>query len=351
MCRFLTDTHVCLASAGVSHRAITPLEEYDMQTTTSTNALPTRLPFIQDFCAIYIPGDTKVPAWSPPDSYSGGHSVMDDIIEAIRHKTSPVIVDGETRWMPPTTQDIQQYMSCTWPTKYRSDVGDAKGWKNTVNQCLTHGQGWNFVTYIPQTGKNKRHCLVERAFNGVCILGSGVCKGLNDRKPKKTPYVSKPVILPEALPSVELPELFTASPLWVDDVSTPSTTSTTFADTHLTDFPMGDVQGEETFVASPLWLDEVSTPSTTSTTFSDTNLTEFPMSDIQDEESLTASPLWLDEVSTPSTTSTTFTDTNLTESPMTDVQGEEVVDYLQYLTPSELASIPEFMFDCNFMEK
>ena len=275
---------------------------------------------------------------------------MDDIIEAIRHKTTPAIVDGQTRWMPPTTQDIQQFMSCTWPTKYRSDVADAKGWKNTVNQCLTHGQGWNFVTYVPQTGKNKRHCLVERAFNGVCILGSGVCKGLNDRKPKKTPYVSKPANLPEVFPSVGLPDSFTASPLWLDDVSTPSTTSTTFTNTDLADFSMGDIQGEELFTASPLWLDDVSTSSTTSTAFTDPNLTDYPVGDVQGEELFTASPLWLQDDSIYSTTPPTFTDTNLTDLPMGDVQGEEVVVYLQYLTPSELASIPEFLLDCNFME-
>jgi hypothetical protein len=55
-----------------------------------------------------------------------------------------------------------------------------------VNQCLTHGQGWNFLTFAPMDGtKNKRHLLFERAFNGSIVVGSGQCKSFNDMKPNR----------------------------------------------------------------------------------------------------------------------------------------------------------------------
>ena len=160
---------------------------------------------------------------------------MDDVVEAIRQTTTAVTTpDNTTQWMPPATQDIQQYMSSTWPNKYRPDIADAKGWKNSVNQCLTHGQGWNFLTYVPQVGKNKRHFLVERAFNGVCVLGSGVCKGLNDRKPKRSP--PKMVVHSAGSGQSSLYSLSTLGPPTTNgsDVPTPSpvsdgsTTSTSF---------------------------------------------------------------------------------------------------------------------------
>ena len=55
-----------------------------------------------------------------------------------------------------------------------------------MNQCLTHGQGWNFLTFPPTDGsKNKRHLLFERAFNESVVIGSGQCKAFNDMKPNK----------------------------------------------------------------------------------------------------------------------------------------------------------------------
>ena len=62
-----------------------------------------------------------------------------------------------------------------------------------MNQCLTHGQGWNFLTFAPIDGtKNKRHLLFQRAYNGSYIVGSGQCKGLNDLKPKSRAVITRP---------------------------------------------------------------------------------------------------------------------------------------------------------------
>lgn len=112
---------------------------------------------------------------------------MNDVVEAIRQETQPNTSANNTYYVPPPTIDIQKYMSLTWPEKYPEYVAETKGWNNSVNQGLTHGQAWNFLTYDPLEGKSKRHLLVERAFNGVCVLGSGQCKRLNDMKPKHSP--------------------------------------------------------------------------------------------------------------------------------------------------------------------
>jgi hypothetical protein len=243
MCRDFTDSHVSLASIGLTFQAVSALEGYNMESAVSSNPIPCSRPFIRDHGAAYILADTKLPVWSSAEVYSGGHSVMNDIVEAIRHTTKPITTDNMTRWMPPTTYDIQKYMWLTWPQKYSPDVADAKGWKNSVNQCLTHGKGWNFITYVAETGKNKRHCLVERAFNGVCILGSGVCKGLNDRKPKSTRDAPRPVPPPPVADS----ELFIAGPLLAEEAA-PSTPFTPFIDPSLPivpDVPVADSTVEE----------------------------------------------------------------------------------------------------------
>jgi hypothetical protein len=171
--------HHTHSMARLSHtRPTVSLEHYNMKHFTDTNPLPSRLPFIGDHCAAIIPNAT----------YDNKHhiGVMDDIIEAMR-QTTLLTVDytGVYVFVPPTTQDIQNYLSIKYPNKYPGNKGVASGWRNTVNQCLTHGQGWNFLTFPPTDGsKNKRHLLFERAFNGSYVVGSGQCKGLNDLKPK-----------------------------------------------------------------------------------------------------------------------------------------------------------------------
>ena len=169
--------HHTHSTACLSHtRPTTYLDDYQMKRHTDTNPLPSRLPFIPDHCATIIP--------SACDKQNNG--VMADIVEAMRRTTTLTVNQrGHFVFFPPTTQDIQNYLSCAKPEKFPPTKGVASGWRNTVNQCLTHGQGWNFLTFPPMDGsKNKRHLLFERAFNGSYIVGSGQCKGLNDLKPK-----------------------------------------------------------------------------------------------------------------------------------------------------------------------
>jgi hypothetical protein len=219
-------------------KATIPLEEYSMKACTAANPIPCGLPFIGDFCSALIPDGTKLPAWSAPACHKGkGGSVMHDIIESIRQETKPHTFEDGVYYLPPTTTEIQKYMSVTWPEKYPQSVPDAKGWKNSVNQCLTHGQGWNFVTYDPLEGKNKRDLLVERAFNGVCVLGSGQCNGLNDKKPKTSPTIgratprkqpiSQPCFFAPQTLSFPLPPSTSSSPSPIYSTSSSSTTSST----------------------------------------------------------------------------------------------------------------------------
>lgn len=161
-------------------RAHLSLHEYKMSDFVDSNIIPTPFPYLPDRCATLIP-----PVESRRHSGSG---IMDDIVTAIRYTTRvEKIQSGNLVFYPPSTLEIQTWMALTWPEKYQADRQVASGWRNSVNQCLTHGQGWNFVTYGPrgrESGKIKRHLLVERAFNGSCIVGSGQCKGLNDQKVK-----------------------------------------------------------------------------------------------------------------------------------------------------------------------
>ena len=169
--------HHTHSTACLSHtRPTTYLDDYQMKRYTDSNPLPSRLPFIPDHCATIIP--------SACDKQNNG--VMADIVEAMRRTTTLHINQkGDFVFFPPTTQAIQNYLSSVMPEKFPATKGVASGWRNTVNQCLTHGQGWNFLTFPPMDGsKNKRHLLFERAFNGSYIVGSGQCKGLNDLKPK-----------------------------------------------------------------------------------------------------------------------------------------------------------------------
>ena len=175
-----------------------------MKSFTDRNRLPHHLPFISDDYAQIIPFTAS----------KLNHGVMEDIIEAIR-RTTFLHLSGQTPvFFPPTTGDIQSYLAMRWPEKYPATNGVASGWRNTVNQCLTHGQGWNFLTFPPIDGtKNKRHLLFERAFNGTYIVGSGQCKGLNDLKPKsKAPIqrTRRPTTTPPATSDETDPEITTS---------------------------------------------------------------------------------------------------------------------------------------------
>jgi hypothetical protein len=215
--------HHTHSTACLSHtRPTTNLEDYQMKQYIDTNPLPSHLPFIADHCATIIPSTCA----------KQNNGVMADIVEAMRRTTTLIInQQGHFVFSPPTTQDIQNYLSSAMPEKFPPTKGVASGWRNTVNQCLTHGQGWNFLTFPPTDGtKNKRHLLFERAFNGSYIIGSGQCKGLNDLKPKNnnrnssrrvgaakptyTQYQTPPTT-PESFPSSQ----YITSPEWSLDYS------------------------------------------------------------------------------------------------------------------------------------
>jgi len=177
ICLSLSYHNICSTAFFGNTRPTVTLENYNMKQFTDNNRLPSRLPFIADHCATVIPVTCEK---------HNNRGVMHDIVEAMRQTTNLVTDQcGIYAFFPPTTLDIQTYLSSKWPEKYPPHKGVASGWRNTVNQCLTHGQGWNFLTFPPIDGtKNKRHLLFERAFNGSYIVGSGQCKGLNDLKPK-----------------------------------------------------------------------------------------------------------------------------------------------------------------------
>jgi len=151
---------------------------YDMKLFTDTHPISSPTPFAPDHNAIIL-----------PQVYTTVHDgAMADIIEAIRYTTCIAVTSlpSECTFYPPTAADIQTWLSTKWPEKYPSTHETAQGWRNTVNQCLTHGQGWNFLTFPATDGsKTKRHLLFERAFNKSVIIGSGQCKALNDMKPTK----------------------------------------------------------------------------------------------------------------------------------------------------------------------
>jgi len=171
---------------------------------TERSGLPHHLPFIGDDCAQIIPFTASKP----------NHGVMEDIIEAIRRTTTLQLNNETPVFYPPTTGDIQSYLASRWPQKYPATYGVASGWRNTVNQCLTHGQGWNFLTFPPIDGtKNKRHLLFERAFNASYIVGSGQCKSLNDLKPKSKTTVQRtrrPIATPPPTSDDTDPEMTTS---------------------------------------------------------------------------------------------------------------------------------------------
>lgn len=194
-------------------RSTITLEEYNMKHFTDSNPLPSRLPFIADHCSTVIPQTCD----------KHGHGVMNDVVEAMRRTTHFITDENDIyAFIPPTTQDIQTFLSSQWPHKYPPARDVASGWRNTVNQCLTHGQGWNFLTFPPIDGsKNKRHLLFERAFNGSYIVGSGQCKGLNDMKPKYQNRTTSPMRrqqrprqlpTPPTTPESTASDMFSSSP-------------------------------------------------------------------------------------------------------------------------------------------
>jgi len=154
------------------------ISTYDMKFFTDKHPIPSPTPFAPDHNAAILPSSCT----------TVNEGAMVDIIEAIRYTTCIAVTPslGECTFYPPTAADIQTWLSKKWPERYPSTHGTAQGWRNTVNQCLTHGQGWNFLTFSATDGsKNKRHLLFERAYNESIIIGSGQCKALNDMKPNK----------------------------------------------------------------------------------------------------------------------------------------------------------------------
>jgi hypothetical protein len=177
------------------------LYNYNMSSFTADSSLPSSFPFVGDHMATMFPDG------------SNHHAVgtMDDIVQAMRCTTR---LNQAGMFEAPTTPDIQEYLSSTYPAKYPASTAVASGWRNSVNQCLTHGQGWNFLTYPPVEGsKNKRHFLFERAFNGQLIVGSGQCKGFNDKRraADKTSNRGKASRNPQQLPS---PPITPTQELW-----------------------------------------------------------------------------------------------------------------------------------------
>lgn len=222
MCCELSLSQAASARAGATSAPVFPIGFYNMRERVDKNPIPSPRPFIPDFSAAVIPRSQKLPAWLPPSTYTRGRSVMDDVVEAMR-QTTHLTRDGDG-YLPPTTLNIQYYMANMWPDKYDGNVAEAKGWRNSVNQCLTHGQGINFLTYSVD-GKNKRHLLFERAFNGVCVLGSGQCKSLNDSAKAAKKSQSPTLPIPTA-PDVQ-PTHYTSPTLLPSPTFSTSSSSTT----------------------------------------------------------------------------------------------------------------------------
>lgn len=197
------------------------LHDYKMSDFVNSNDLPSPFPYLSDRCATIIPSSTE--------RRHGTSGIMEDLVEAIRYATHVErTISGELIFNPPSTAEIQTWMSTRWPDKYPVNKQVARGWRNSVNQCLTHGQGWNFITYSPratgtENGKIKRHLLFERAFNGSYIVGSGQCKGLNDQK-TKAPR-KKPPSTPPSVPSASSTSTSTSTSTPAPVSSNPTTTS------------------------------------------------------------------------------------------------------------------------------
>jgi hypothetical protein len=190
-------------------RPTVDLYNYNMNLFTANSSLPASLPFVGDHMAAIV----------PEGSHHHAVGTMDDIVQAMRCTTR---VNSTGKFEAPTTPDIQEYLSSTYPAKYPASTAVASGWRNSVNQCLTHGQGWNFLTYPPVEGsKNKRHLLFERAFNGQLIVGSGQCKGFNDKRraADKTPKRGKVYRNSQQLPS---PPITPTHEYWTSLPETPA---------------------------------------------------------------------------------------------------------------------------------
>jgi hypothetical protein len=151
-----------------------PREDYDKSDVISRNPFPTPLPYLADNDALIIPSSLK--------RFRTNSAVMEDIVNAIRHTTNLSSTSDSICFHAPTTTEIQSWMSRKWPEIYPSETPVSSGWRNSVNQSLCHGQGWNFISYQTTVNGHKvsYHVLFERAFNDSCIIPTGVCKKLNE---------------------------------------------------------------------------------------------------------------------------------------------------------------------------
>ena len=175
---YLTPVLCLTASWNYAHNPDGPtisLFDWDKEAIIAANPVPLSIPYLPDTQAKKIPRNITIRE-TP---------LMNDIVEAIRQNMyyeSTFI--GRFYFEGPTTQVIQRWLSEEWPDVYPPGTKLATGWRNSVNQCITHGQGWNFVTYpIDSYGDPvRRHVLFERAYNGTFILPAHLCRRLNALK-------------------------------------------------------------------------------------------------------------------------------------------------------------------------
>jgi hypothetical protein len=158
-------------------QAAIPQDNYNIAAIQRAVVLPNPLPFLPNSMAKEIPADALKKKRGP------GNSVMDDVVNAILQTTQAgpsLPANDGIIFHAPTSQNIQTYLSLVRPEKYPADTPMARGWRSTVNQCLTHGQGWNFLCLGPLPGeKHKRVMLFQRSFILEIVLGSGQCVALS----------------------------------------------------------------------------------------------------------------------------------------------------------------------------
>lgn len=181
-------------------------EKYEQSVFTKMYPAPRYLPFLGDECGVIISAERIGTVQPGKDG-----NIMEVVVEAMRHTTKLIRSDNTSAAGPsyefvlPTSEDIMKHMTSIDAAKYPESAASAHGWRNSVNQCLTAGQGINFLSYGVPRDRNHRYILLERAFNGSIILGSGKCRAINDLKPKKARRTSivqatPPPELPQALP-------------------------------------------------------------------------------------------------------------------------------------------------------
>jgi hypothetical protein len=175
-----TLTYVCWKYLKMVRNSSTPVKaildpmEYCAVRMQQRILFPISLPFLMNNLAMVITESVR--------SHKHTYGIMDDVVAVIRGRaTATLSPEGEIVFQAPTGQEIKDYMQEAWPHKYNLTQ---KGWQNSVNQCLTHGQGWNFLKYVIDAERLNRYVLFERAYNGRIVLGSGQCKKLHDDRRK-----------------------------------------------------------------------------------------------------------------------------------------------------------------------